>query len=136
MVDGVLIVSVPKVEKKFQKKEVRIENSPPAEDTHMDEEDVSAAADAAYMEMGRDHTMWSADTTQNSTKDSSSKETPKEAEHQTARDDRSETLASTIPTPRLTRYLRTNRKRVTRRRITTMASRGKRRVVFPHMRRK
>ncbi|EHY56482.1 hypothetical protein HRR83_002434 [Exophiala dermatitidis] len=97
MVDGVLIVSVPKVEKKFQKKEVRIENSPPAEDTHMDEEDVSAAADAAYMEMGRDHTMWSADTTQNSTKDSSSKETPKEAEHQTARDDRSETLGFDHP---------------------------------------
>ncbi|KAL2432683.1 hypothetical protein ABEF95_014475 [Exophiala dermatitidis] len=97
MVDGVLIVTVPKVERKFQKKEVRIDNSPPAEDTQMDEEDVSAAADAAYMEMGRDHTMWGADTTQDSTKDSSSKEAPKEAEHQTARDDRSETLGFDHP---------------------------------------
>lgn len=98
MVDGVLIVRVPKVEKKFAKKEVRVEGSSPEvsterpEDTSMNEKDLLFDAEG-------DEDMYDTEPTQASTNrpvpakasvDDSTK--GKQGEAEEVRDDRSETV--------------------------------------------
>ncbi|KIX08000.1 uncharacterized protein Z518_02655 [Rhinocladiella mackenziei CBS 650.93] len=98
MVDGVLVVQVPKVEKKFEKKEVRVDGSSPEvsterpEDAYMNENDLLFDA-----QEDRDEEMYDAEPTRNrpfpakATLSETSKSKQKEAERE-ARDDRSETV--------------------------------------------
>lgn len=61
MVDGVLVVSIPKTEKQFVRKQVRVNSSPgavsvdhPHEDIHMDEDDSASASTSATKDKQRD----------------------------------------------------------------------------------
>jgi len=92
MVDGVLVVRVPKVEKHFAKKEVRVDGSPsPAvsterpEDVYMNEKDLLFDAE-------EDKDMYDAEPTSEAGKGKQ-----REAEQEAARDDRSETLGFEHP---------------------------------------
>lgn len=105
MVDGVLVINVPKIEKKrFQKKEVRIDGSPSGEfgveqqhDIYMDDHNQCTADDNGpdqeleMYETEHDTTPYPA----KASSSSSSKE--KEAEHDQFRDTRSETLGFEQP---------------------------------------
>jgi len=92
MVDGVLVVRVPKVEKVFEKKEVRVDGSPsPAvsterpEDTYMNEKDLLFDAE-------EDKEMYEAEPPNQAAKGKQ-----REAEQEATRDDRSETVGFEHP---------------------------------------
>jgi hypothetical protein len=93
MVDGVLVVKVPKVEKTFAKKEVRVDGSasPSAErpeDAYMNEKDLLFDAE-------EDHEMYEAE---EQAPTPTANEKHREAEKEAHRDDRSETVGFEHPT--------------------------------------
>lgn len=97
MVDGVLVVRVPKVEKHFEKKEVRIDGSAsPAsrpEDAYMHEKDLLFdAADEEEDEEDKDMYDATPEVTENAKHAGAAPEKQKEAEAAHHRDDRSETV--------------------------------------------
>ncbi|EXJ83370.1 hypothetical protein A1O1_06991 [Capronia coronata CBS 617.96] len=104
MIDGVLVISVPKNEKtRFQKREVRIDSSPSVEksnekqheDINMDEHDVDATSPQDH-----DGEMYDTEATPAKASSSSSSkviEKQREAEQEHLRDDRSKTLGFNHP---------------------------------------
>ncbi len=102
MVDGVLVVRVPKVEKHFEKKEVRVDGSAShsperPEDTYMNEKDLLFDADE-----DRDQDMYEAESAPHlpepTTNAAKTKQAEAEQEQERARDDRSETVGFEHPT--------------------------------------
>jgi HSP20 family protein len=120
MADGVLVVTVPKIQKKpFQKKEVRINSPVEEQDMNMDEGDVDVDVDVhERVATGDDQDMYNAESTHHDTtpypakatasasSSTSSKATEKqkEAEREAHRDDRSETVGPNATVETLPRY--------------------------------
>ena len=95
MVDGVLVVRVPKAEKTFEKKEVRIDQSPA--NSHGPEEDYMNEKDLLFdaTEAEENQEMYDAEEPQHNEK----RDYETKAEKEALRDDRSETLGHETPAP-------------------------------------